>query len=278
MKHRKRILFWILVSLFMIYVLFPIYWLINSSFKTEKEIFLFNSTFYPHEFTCNNYRTVLFMRRGDVNFMAYFSNSLIVAMTTVILSIFIGGLAAYGISRSKSRVIYILPLIFLAFSLTPPQAYVNPLYLMMKYLKLLDTKLSLIIIYTLFSMPLPIWFLSQYFKGIPEELEEAAKIDGCTRLQVISKIVLPLSSPGISVSAIFVFMFAWNEFFLAGIFTSTSGAMTLPIGIMNFQQLHSISWNLTTAASMLAVFPLVIIISIFQRYIIQGLTAGALKG
>ena len=278
MKHIKRILFWILVSLFMIYVLFPIYWIINSSFKTEKEIFLFNSTFYPHEFTYNNYRTVLFMRGGDVNFMAYFSNSLIVAGTTIILSIFIGGLAAYGISRSKSRAVYILPLIFLAFSLTPPQAYVNPLYLMMKYLKLLDTKLSLIIIYTLFSLPLPIWFLSQYFKGIPEELEEAARIDGCTRLQVISKIVLPLSSPGISVSAIFVFMFAWNEFFLAGIFTSTSRAMTLPIGIMNFQQVHSISWNLTTAASMLAVFPLVIIISIFQRYIIQGLTAGALKG
>jgi len=278
MKHIKRILFWILVSLFMIYVLFPIYWLVNNSFKTEKEIFLFNPTFYPHEFTYYNYRTVLFMRGGGVNFMAYFSNSLIVAITTLILSIFIGGLAAYGISRSKSRAIYILPLIFLAFSLTPPQAYVNPLYFMMKYLKLLDTKLSLIIIYTLFSLPLPIWFLSQYFKGIPEELEEAARIDGCTRFQVISKIVLPLSSPGISVSAIFVFMYVWNEFFLAGIFTSTSRAMTLPIGIMNFQQLNSLSWNLTSAASMMAVFPLVIIISIFQRYIIQGLTAGALKG
>lgn len=278
MKHIKRILFWILVSLFMIYVLFPIYWLINNSFKTEKEIFLFNPTFYPHEFTYNNYRTVLFMRAGGVNFMAYFSNSLIVAITAVILSIFIGGLAAYGISRSKSRAAYILPLIFLAFSLTPPQTYVHPLYLMMKYLKLLDTKLSLIIIYTLFSLPLPIWFLSQYFKGIPEELEDAAKIDGCTRLQVISKIVLPLSSPGISVSAIFVFMYTWNEFFLAGIFTSTLRAMTLPIGIMNFQQAHSISWNLTTAASMLAVFPLVIVISIFQRYIVKGLTAGALKG
>jgi len=262
----------------MIYVLFPIYWLINNSFKTEKEIFLFNPTFYPHEFTYNNYRTVLFMRAGGVNFMAYFSNSLIVAITALILSIFIGGLAAYGISRSKSRAVYILPLIFLAFSLTPPQAYVHPLYLMMKYLKLLDTKLSLIIIYTLFSLPLPIWFLSQYFKGIPEELEDAARIDGCTRLQVISKIVLPLSSPGISVSAIFVFMYAWNEFFLAGIFTSTLRAMTLPIGIMNFQQAHSISWNLTTAASISAIFPLVIIISIFQRYIIQGLTAGALKG
>lgn len=278
MKHIKRIFFWILVSLFMIYVLFPIYWLINSSFKTEKEIFLVNSTFYPHEFTYNNYKTVLFMRGGGVNFMAYFSNSIIVAATVLILSIFVGGLAAYGISRSKSRAVYILPLIFLAFSLTPPQAYVNPLYLMMKYLKLLDTKLGLIIIYTLFSLPLPIWLLSQYFKGIPEELEEAARIDGCNRLQVISKIVFPLSSPGISVSAIFVFMYVWNEFFLAGIFTSTSRAMTLPIGIMNFQQVHSISWNLTTAASMLAVFPLVIIISVFQKYIIQGLTAGAVKG
>jgi multiple sugar transport system permease protein len=278
MKHIKRVLFWILVSLFMIYILFPVYWLINSSFKLEKEIFSFNPTFYPHKFIYNNYRTVLFMREGGVNFMAYFSNSLIIAITVLILSIFIGGLAAYGMSRSKSRAVYILPLIFLAFSLTPPQAYVNPLYLMMKYLNLLDTKLGLIIIYLLFSLPLPIWFLSQYFKGIPKELEEVAKIDGCTRLQVMSKIVLPLSAPGIFTSAIFVFMYVWNEYFLAGIFTSTPRAMTLPIGIMNFQQAHSVSWNLTTAASMLAVFPLVIVISIFQRYIVQALMAGALKG
>lgn len=275
-ERRERILL-ILVIVYAVYVLFPTYWLFINSFKLEKDIFTVKPALIPLHPTIHNYIAVLRYEVAGVGFLRYLYNSLIISTAVTLLSIVLGGVAAYGMSRSRSLVIYLLPLPFLIFSLTPPQVYLNPIFLTLKSIHLLDTQLGLILVYLTFSLPLPIWFLSQYFKNIPIEFDDAAHVDGCNLFQIIFRIIFPMAAPALSTSAIFVFMYTWNEFFLAGILT-TKYAVTLSVGIMNFQQAHSVSWNLTTAASMIAVFPLILIIATLQKYVVSGLTAGGLKG
>lgn len=276
----SKCLFFLAGMLLLIYSLFPIYWIAINSFKLSKEIFSSNPSLLPHKWTLSHYAVVLSGKsvKGGVSFLQYFRNSLIVATFVTLLALFIGIPAAYGISRSITKVIYTMPLVFLMFAMIPPQAYANSLYLIIRKLGLIDTTLGLIVVYLVFILPLSLWLLSQYFKGIPKDFEEAAKIDGCSRLQIIWKIVIPLSIPGIVITAIFSFIYAWNEFFFASIFTSTAHSMTLPIGIVSYQSAHSISWDLISTAATVAIFPIVIIALIFQRYIIKALTAGGLKG
>ncbi len=277
MSPIKRLLFFAVVLFYLLYTLFPIYWLAVNSFKPAREIFSLNPSLFPQNFTLDNYVRVLRGEGIGVNFMLALRNTVVVAVVVTLLGVFVGGIAAYGISRSKNRLIYGLPLVFLLFSLTPPQTYAVPIFTTLRALHLLDTQIGLMLVYLTFSLPLPIWFMSQYFKSIPREFEESARIDGCNRFQVIFKIVFPLAAPAVSTSAIFIFMQNWNEFFFAMTLTSRR-AMTMPVAIMNFQDARAMAWDLSTASSMLAVIPLVIILTVLQRYVIQGLTGGGLKG
>ena len=276
-KAVKRLLFSTLILVYVSYALFPIYWLAITSFKTRSEIFMLYPTIFPRKLTVNNFMQVLRGEGIGVNFMSSLRNTVIIAIVVTSINLLLGGLAGYGISRAKSRIIYGLPLLFLLFSLTPPQTYAVPIFITLRKLGLLDTLLGLIFVYTAFSLPLPIWFLSQYFKSVPREFEEAALVDGCSRVKVIFKIMFPLASPALCTSAIFTFMHTWNEFFFASILTSRR-AMTMPVAIMSFQDARVMAWDLSTAASMLAIVPLIVVLTVLQKYVIQGLTAGGLKG
>ena len=277
MRLTKQALFFTAIVIYLIYTLFPIYWLGISSFKSDKEIFSLHPTLLPEQPTIENYFKIVQGEGIGVNFLASLWNTAVIAISVTLVDVFIGGIAAYGISRSRNRWIYSLPLVFLLFSLTPPQTYALPIFITLRELRLLDTRFGLALVYLAFSLPLPIWFLSQYFKSIPREFEDSAKVDGCGRFQVIFRIVFPLAAPALSTSAIFAFMHTWNEFFFASILTSRQ-AITMPVAIMNFQDARAMAWDLSTAASMVAVVPLVIILAVLQRYVIQGLTAGGIKG
>ena len=160
----------------------------------------------------------------------------------------------------------------------PPIATVSPLYLIIRELGLRDTWWALIITYTTFTLPMSIWILSSFFREVPDELYQAAKVDGCSPFQVFYKVFLPLAGPGIFATAILVFIFSWNEFLYALTFTSTTASRTIPVGIALFPGLHEMPWGDIAAASVVVTLPLIILVLVFQRRIIEGLTAGAVKG
>src|SRR4030042_1683871 len=163
-------------------------------------------------------------------------------------------------------------------SMFPPIATISPLYLIIRALGLRDTLWALIITYTTFSLPLAIWILTNFFKEIPDEIFLAARVDGCSLIQSFYKIMLPLSAPGLFATAILVFIFSWNEFLFALTFTSTASSRTIPVAIALFPGLHEIPWGEIAAASVVVTVPLILLVFFFPRRIIEGLTAGAVKG
>ncbi|MGH7597176.1 MAG: carbohydrate ABC transporter permease [bacterium] len=168
-------------------------------------------------------------------------------------------------------------MIVLAVSMFPPIATVSPLYLIIRSLGWRDTYLALIFPYATFALPLAIWILTNFFKKIPDELAEAAVIDGCTPLQIFRRIFLPLAAPGVFTAAILIFIFAWNEFLMALTFTATEKSRTIPVEIALFPGIHEIPWAEIAAASIIVTVPLILLVLIFQRRILAGLTAGAVK-
>ena len=160
----------------------------------------------------------------------------------------------------------------------PPIITVSPLYLVIRALGVRDTVWALIITYTSFSLPLTVWVLSNFFKGIPDELYHAARLDGCSPFQIYRKIMLPIASPGIFATAILVFIFSWNEFLYALTLTATESSQTIPVGIALFPGLYEVPWGDIAAASIVVTVPVIILVFAFQRWIVAGLTSGAIKG
>jgi multiple sugar transport system permease protein len=211
-------------------------------------------------------------------FARYILNSFVVASASTLFSLIIGSFCAYAVARLRMRGKNLILGTVLAISMFPPIAIVSPLYLLLKSFKWLDTYLALLLPYTTFALPLTIWILTNFFKEIPAELEKAAWVDGSSLLGTFFRVTLPLSAPGIFTTAILVFIFAWNEFLFALTFTSTSASRTIPVGIAMFSGIHREFWAEMAAASIIVTIPLVIMVLFFQRRIIQGLTAGAIKG
>ncbi|MGE5301360.1 MAG: carbohydrate ABC transporter permease, partial [Acidobacteriota bacterium] len=171
----------------------------------------------------------------------------------------------------------ILGFILLA-SMFPPIATVSPLYIIVRFLGLRDTWWALIITYTTFSLPLSIWILHHFFREIPDEIYRAARVDGCSPFQALYRVIAPLAAPGMFAAAILVFIFSWNEFLFALTFTSTVSSRTIPVAIALFPGLHEMPWGDIAAASVVVTIPLIVLVFAFQRRIIEGLTAGAVKG
>jgi multiple sugar transport system permease protein len=211
-------------------------------------------------------------------FWRVMANSFITALATTLLSLGLGALCAFSLAKlnvfGKSLILGFI----LSVSMFPPIATVSPLYIIIRALGLRDTLWALIITYTTFSLPLAIWILTNFFKEIPDEIFLAARVDGCSLIQGFVKIMLPLSGPGLFTTAILVFIFSWNEFLFALTFTSTTASRTIPVAIALFPGLHEIPWGDIAAASVVVTVPLLILVFLFQRRIVEGLTAGAVKG
>jgi multiple sugar transport system permease protein len=202
----------------------------------------------------------------------------IVAGATTLITIVIGALAAYAIARFRLGWIRIYLMVLLAISMFPQIAIAGPVWSILDRLDWLNSYQGLVAAYIALSLPLAVWILTTFFREVPVELEEAALVDGCSRLQTLYKVVLPLAAPGIATAALLVFIYAWNEFFFALIIMTDPSVQTLPVGIALFPGEYTMPWGEIAAASTVATIPLILLTLIFQRSIVRGLSAGAVKG
>ena len=254
-------------------VAFPLYWAIASSLTPEAHLFAAPS-FFPRTPVLDHYRA-LFERH---DFWLPIRNSLVVAASTTALCVTLGTFAAYALARlsfpGKTAVLGFV----LAVTMFPQISIVSPLYLLLRAVNLVDTYPGLIFPYVTFAMPLTVWFLTAFFRQLPEELEEAARIDGAGRLRTLWSVVLPLALPGIATTAILTFVYCWNEFLFALSFTLGPERWTVPVAIALFRGQYRVPWGEILAGAVIATLPVALLVLVFQRWIVRGLTAGALKG
>ncbi len=261
------------VALIVLYCVGPFIWQFITSLKPSHELTTL-PPLLPEDPTLENYLSVF----RTHPFGRIILNSTIVASLTTVLSLAIGSLSAYALAKLNIRGKALFLAFVLSVSMFPPIATVSPLYLIIRLLGLRDTWWALVMTYTTFSLPLTIWILTNFFRAIPNEIYLAALVDGCTPFQAFRRVLLPLALPGISATAILVFIFSWNEFLFALTFTSTVKSRTIPVGIALFPGIHEIPWAEISAASVIVTIPIVVVVFMFQRRIIEGLTAGAVKG
>lgn len=281
------------------YVLAPVYWLAASSFQSEREIVSVPPHWIPHEPTLMNYAAIF--RDGDTkvtyetrkesdpasggyipstarDLIPGMVNSLIVSVAVVLLNLLVGVPAAYALAmirfRGRMTSIYFM----LTTRVIPDIALVVPFFLFIQKLGLMDTLWSLIITYLAITVPFTVFILTSYFESVPDELDKAARVDGCSRFQTMMRVYLPLAWPAIVAAILFTFLTSWNEFLLALLFTQTIASQTMPMVVASFTSDFTISYAFINAAGVLAVIPPVILAIVFERYIVSGLTAGAVKG
>lgn len=280
MRTRPSPVLYVFCAVLAIVVLAPFAWLVISSISPSNE--LTTGALWPDHPTLSRYRDIFTSSAGgdDVagTFRVAMLNSLIVASCTTVISLIVGSLGGYAFARLRFRFRRTTLFAFLAIYMLPPIALVIPLYLAMANLQLLDTKLGLIVTYCSIVTPFCLWTMSNFYLSLPEELEDAARVDGCTRLGALLRIVLPLARPGIVATAMFGFLLAWDEFLYSLIFTSTTNAKTIPVAIAEFTGKFSSDFGLVAAGGVLAALPPVLLALLFQRYIVNGLTAGSVKG
>lgn len=274
-KSLKKALLIIGAALMVLVCLFPFVWMVIISF-TKDATFL-GSPYVRFEFTLDNYRTVL--SDPTLHFLDYFRNSIVIATIVTITTVMTSALGAYAVSRINFRGRLVVPIFVLGVSMFPQISLVGYLFKFIEKLGWINTYKALFFPYVAWTLPLALWMLLSYFSQLPKDLDEAAMIDGASRIQTLYKVILPLSAPALFSTALLVFIAAFNEFMFALLFTTDYRARTVPVGIALFQGVHGeVPWGNIMAASAISTIPLVILALIFQRYIVSGLTAGAIKG
>jgi multiple sugar transport system permease protein/raffinose/stachyose/melibiose transport system permease protein len=256
-----------------VYSAFPIYWMVTSSLRPTNEL-LMNPTLVPRSFTLEYYYSLL----AQTDYPRQFLNSLIVALATVALTMVLSVMIAYGVTRQRVRGKQMIIAGMLYAYMFPPLLLAIPLYSMFSYIGINDTLLSLVISHLTITMPLGVWFLWGFFKTMPFELEEAAMVDGCTRLGAFLRVVLPLSVPGLVTVAIFAFLLSWTDYTFALVMIGSDANKTVPLGLASMIGAFDLRWGDIMAGSTLIALPLFAAFVMLSRYFVQGLTAGAVKG
>jgi multiple sugar transport system permease protein len=272
----KRVVVLTLLWLAVIWCLAPFLWQIITSLKTNEEIATLPVTYLPHHAGWQHYEA-LFLRKPFARFLL---NSFLIAGISTVLCVGLSALAAYSFSRLRLRGARFMLAALVIISLFPPIIFFFPLYEMLRAAGLMNNPLGLIIPYTTFNLPFSIIVLATFFRGVPQDIEDAAKVDGLGRLQILWRIILPLAAPALATTAILVFIFAWNEFLFALTFMTDERMKTVTAGIATLSSTtgHEMPWGPIAAAVVVSTIPLILLVVIFQKRIIQGLTAGASKG
>ncbi|PMQ00861.1 MAG: hypothetical protein CBR30_09065 [Dictyoglomus sp. NZ13-RE01] len=272
--RRKKIIHWLqnlLLLFFIIVFAFPIYWIFIGAFKQKGEFFHYPPIFFVNHFDFGN-----FQRAFELGGAKGVKDSLIVASLNALLVLILALFAGYGIGRFKyggpNLSFFVLSLLF-----APPIIAVMPLFIIFLNLRLIDTYIALIVSYLLINLPFAIWLIKGFVEDLPEEIESAALVDGYTRFRAFWKVTFPLILPGVVVATLFVFVFAWNEFLFALIFTRSS-VTTLPVVLSELIGGHGIQWGELSALSLVATIPSILLVIFFQKYLVRGLTFGAIKG
>ena len=262
------------LGLLLLLVLFPFYWMTVTSFKTEDQMRSLVSMFWPSPFVVENYTQLL----TKTDFAIWFRNSAFVAVSSTLVATAIGTLGAYALARLRFLGRAFLSSATLITYLVPPSILFIPLYAQIRTMGLADSLAGLIAAYPSFTVPFVTWLLMGYFGSIPEELEEAAMIDGATRFGAFRRIILPLAAPGVLAAGLFAFTQAWNEFLYALVFISDVKQRTLPVGLSTFITGDVYGWGYLMAGAVLTTLPVILVYTYLQRYMVEGLTAGSVKG
>lgn len=269
-------------------VCFPLIWAIVTSLKPKDEIFRWPPTLWPQTVTFEAYRELLF--GGSVAsapgagvppsafFLDWFANSIIVSVGSTVISITVATLAAYSLTRFRFWGQRAVPYVAILGYMIPSVIFVFPMFLTMVSLDLTDTLLSLILGYVCITLPFCLWLMWAFFRGVPIEIEEAALVDGATRLQVFRQIVLPVALPGIIAAAIFALIVSWNDYLFGRVFMNTMDRLPLTVGVMHFFDGTHVDWGLMMASSVLMTLPMAILFGFMQRHLVAGFGAGAVKG
>ncbi len=272
----RRGAFWFVVLLVLVYTMFPFYWALNSSFKPYSEL-ISPATYLPQNPTLFNYDQVF----NNPQFLRGLANSAVVASTTVVLALVVGSFAAYALGRLEFRGRTIMLYLVLAMTMFPQISILSGLFQITRELGVYGSVSALILTYPIFTLPFTVWVLVSFFKGLPGELEQAALVDGATSFQTFYMVLLPLTAPALVTTGLLAFISAWNEYLFALTFTATSPtAYTVPVAIARFSGtvVREEPIGAILAASVVVTIPLIVLVLIFQRRIVEGLTAGAVKG
>lgn len=255
-------------------IIAPFFWMVDTSFKTTLDIGTFPPHFFPHPFTLINYEQAF----NQYGFGVYFRNSVVVSVIATICVLILASLASYAVARLPIRGKAPLMVTLLAISTFPEVAVISPLFVLMERLGWLNSYQSLIVPYVAFNLPFAIWVMRTYFAGIPKELDEAARVDGAGIMTTVFRVIMPLATPGLFTGGVFTFVACWTEFLFALVFNSSQNFRTIPVGIALFSGQFTIPYGTIFAGSTVAVLPIVILVLIFQKWVVSGLTAGAVKG
>jgi multiple sugar transport system permease protein len=281
-KLLRKLLLFLLTLPVLFFIFFPILWLFSASLSTQAELYAIPPHWIPQHLTFQNYLDIIFPNLATSSvprtFAVALMNSFKIASAVTVICIVIGSLAAYALVRIPFRFNRTIQLGIIATRMIPEVSLILPLFIIASSLGLINKPIVLIVAYMSFALPYAIWMMAAFFQTVPIELEDAARIDGCTRLGILFWVVMPISVPGLVSTAMFTFLLAWDEFFYALIFTSTLAAKTAPVAIAEFVGRYAVNINGMMAGGIIAALPPVILAFIFQRYIVSGLTAGAVKG
>ncbi len=276
MRRGGRLWTYALVGSAVAAALLPVYWMMTISLKSEVDQFAVPPKWFAFWPTLAHYRDAFVER----SFGQYLVTSAVVAVLSTACALLLGTLAAYGLARFRlpRRLNTRVALWILSTRMFPPIVTAVPLFLLMNDLELLDTWAALVIVYTAFNLPFVVWMMRGFFQEIPRELEEAARVDGDTRLGALRRVILPLVAPGLAATAVFCLIISWNEFLFALTLTQTDNAMTLPVGIAGRVTQYEIEWGVMSAAGVVAMIPILVFALAVQRYLVRGLSLGAVKG
>ncbi|MFO7631907.1 MAG: carbohydrate ABC transporter permease [Caldilinea sp.] len=272
-RTRDRVILAIGVAVLLLVVVAPFYYVVTSSFKAPQEIIARTPTLIPQSFTLQHYEKLL----RSSNFLTYLGNSILVASGTMLICVILSTLAAYGLYRMQlpgAKFLFRIILVTYAF---PGVLLLIPLYGMLSQLGLIDSLTALIVVNVTFTAPFAVWMLRAFFTTIPQELEEAAALDGANRFQTLTRIVLPLAAPGVASVAIFAFIMAWTEYMFASVLILSDANRPVPVGLAGIIGQYQVDWGLLLAGATVTMLPVLILFSLVGRNFIEGLTAGAVK-
>lgn len=273
-RRLADLLTWLLGTIITLFAIFPIVWALLTSLKREDAIITTVMQYIPREVTFENY--VAIWTRS--NFPTLLTNSVVVTGMTTLVCAVVGVLASYAIARFQFRGRRELMLLYLVVRMFPAVMIIIPLFILMRNLGLLDSRLGLALAYTTFLLPVFIWMMKGFFDAVPLELEDAARIDGCSRIGAMVRVILPLVTGGLVATAVFVAIGAWNEFLFALMMTTSTGSRTWPVGLQLMVGEFQLPWGSLAAGGIISIVPVMLLFALVQRALVRGLTAGAVKG